>query len=320
MRLVTRSDFDGLVCAALLVEKGIVDSYMFVHPKDVQDGKVKVTQNDVVANLPYIPGCGLWFDHHVSEEERLDIENLEFEGASEHAASAAQVIWTYYGGEQTFGRHFKSLLRATNIADSGSFIKEEILNPDGWTLLSFIMDSRTGLGYFNDYRISNYQLMLDMIQYCRTMSAEEILEQSDVKERVNRYFDHQESFRQLLENSSYTEGSMIVTNLLNEKSVFVGNRFVIYALYPEQNIDLRIMWGKNKQNVVFACGHSILNRTSRVNVGKLMYEYGGGGHAMVGTCQIEKDQWESSLDQLKKDIILSNYPAFSSTELGIDLK
>jgi nanoRNase/pAp phosphatase (c-di-AMP/oligoRNAs hydrolase) len=320
MRLVTRSDFDGLACAVLLVEKGIVDSYLFVHPKDVQDGKVKVTENDVVANLPYIPGCGLWFDHHVSEEERLDIENLKFEGASEHAASAAQVIWNYYGGEKTFGNQLKPLLRAVNIADAGSFTQEEVLNPTDWILLSFIMDARTGLGYFSDYRISNYQLMLDMIQYCRTMSAKEILEQRDVKERVNRYFDHQESFKQILKSNTYTEASLIVTNLLNEKAVFVGNRFIIYALYPEQNIDLRVMWGKNNQNIVIACGHSILNRASRVNVGKLMYEYGGGGHTMVGTCQIPIDKWENTLDQLITDITLSNYPSFSSAGLINDIK
>ena len=305
MRLVTRSDFDGLVCAVLLVEKGIVDSYMFVHPKDVQDGKVEVTDKDVIANLPYVDGCGLWFDHHVSEQERLDINNLDFMGNLEHAASAAQVIWQYYGGEQTFGSQLKPLLKAINIVDAGSFTKDEILKPEGWILLSFIMDSRTGLGYFKDYRISNYQLMLDLIQYCRTMSVEEILKQPDVKQRVDRYFEHQDLFKEMLKKNSYTQKHLIVTNLLNEKTIYVGNRFMVYALFPDQSIDLRMMWGKDKENVVIACGHSILNRRSRTNVGSLMLKYGGGGHTMAGTCQVLVDKKDEILREII-EVILSD--------------
>ncbi len=298
MRLVTRSDFDGLVCAVLLVEKGIVDSYMFVHPKDVQDGNVEVTTDDVIANLPFVEGCGLWFDHHVSEEERLDINNLQFNGALEHAASAAQVIWQYYGGEETFGRQFKSLLRTINIADAGSFTKEEILKPDGWILLSFLTDPRTGLGYFSDYQISNYQLMLDLIQYCRTMSSKEIPKQPDVKQRVDRYLEHQDLFKRMLEQASYAKKHLIITNLLNEETTYVGNRFMVYALFPEQSIDLRVMWGKDKQNVVIACGHSILNRSSRTSVGSLMSKYGGGGHTMAGTCQVPIDKRDEILEEI----------------------
>ncbi len=303
MRLVTRSDFDGLVCAVLLVEKGIVDSFMFVHPKDVQDGKVEVTKNDVIANLPFVKGCGLWFDHHVSEEERLDLDSLNFNGATEHAASAAQVIWKYYGGEGTFSSHFKPLLRAINIADAGSFTKEEILKPEGWLLLSFIMDSRTGLGYYKDYRISNYQLMLDMIQYCRTMSAEEILMQADVKQRVDRYFEHQDLFKEMLKQASYPKEHLIVTNLLAENTIYAGNRFMVYALFPEQSIDLRVMWGKNQQNVVIACGHSIFDRSSRTDVGNLMLRYGGGGHTMAGTCQVPTDKKDEILEEIIIEIL-----------------
>ena len=305
MRLVTRSDFDGLVCAVLLVEKGIVDNYKFVHPKDVQDGKVSVTENDVVVNLPFVDGCGLWFDHHISEEERLGKNGFKTNGALEHAASAAQVIWDFYGGKQTFGPHLMPLLRAINIADAGSFTQEEVLKPEGWILLSFIMDSRSGTGYFKDYRISNYQLMLDLIQYCRTMPAEEILKQPDVKQRVDRYFEHKDLFIRMLKQTSYIKKHLIVTNLLNEKTIYVGNRFMIYALYPEQNIDLRIMWGKEKQNVVIACGHSILNRSNRTDVGNLMLKYGGGGHTMAGTCQVPVDQLDKILEEITT-VILKN--------------
>lgn len=305
MRLLTRSDFDGLACAVLLVEKGVVDEFKFIHPKDVQDGKVEVNTNDVLANVPYVPGCGLWFDHHSSEEERLELEKLDFKGASRQEPSAAQVIWDYYGGEETFGSHFKPQLEAVNKSDSANLTKEEILNPQGWILLSFIMDPRTGLGRFSDYRISNYQLMEDMIQYCRTKSVDEILEIEDVQERVKRYYNQEVLFRDMLQRCCTTKENVIVTNLLNEETIYTGNRFVVYALFPQQNIEVRVMWGKNKQNVVFSCGHSIIKRTSQTDVGKLMLQFNGGGHKKVGTCQVPVEEWEGSLekivDQMRKD-------------------
>jgi nanoRNase/pAp phosphatase (c-di-AMP/oligoRNAs hydrolase) len=295
---LTRSDFDGLASAVLLVENGIVDTYKFVHPKDVQDGKVGVTSNDVLANTPYVAGCGLWFDHHASEDERLEIEKLNFEGAWRLAPSTAQVIWDYYGGEKTFKKHFLPLLDAVNKSDSGNLTREEILNPKGWILLSFLMDPRTGLGRFRDYRISNYQLMEDMIQYCRTKTAEEILLIPDVQERSKRYFEQQELLEEMLKRCCEIRGNVIITNLMNEETIYSGNRFLVFALYPEQNIEVRVMWGKNKKNVVFTCGHSILNRTSQTDVGKLMLEYGGGGHAKVGTCQVPIEDWERVLEEI----------------------
>ncbi len=298
MKLLTRSDFDGLACAVLLVEKGIVDRFKFVHPKDIQDGKVAVTKDDVLANVPYVEGCGLWFDHHASEEERLEIEKMNFEGASRPAPSAAQVIWDYYGGEKTFGKHFLAQLEAVNKSDSANLTKDEILNPDGWILLSFLMDPRTGLGRFSDYRIANYQLMEDMIQYCRTMTAEAILQINDVVERKKRYFDQQELFKEMLKRCADKKNNLILINLMGEDVIYSGNRFLVYALFPEQNIELRMLWGKNKQNVVFSCGHSILNRTSQTNVGKLMLQYGGGGHERVGTCQVSYEDWERVRDEL----------------------
>ena len=298
MRLLTRSDFDGLACAVLLVEKGIVDNYKFVHPKDVQDGKVEVTSDDVLANIPYVSGCGLWFDHHASESERLEIETLDFEGKCYPAPSAAQVIWDYYGGETSFGKNLLPLLNAVNKSDSGNLTRDEILNPQGWILLSFIMDPRTGLGRFSDYRISNYKLMEDMIQYCRTKTAEEILEIQDVRERTKRYFEQQELFKDMLRRRCEIQGNVIVSDLTGEEKIYSGNRFLVYALYPDQNIEVRIMWGKDKQNVVLTCGHSILKRSSKTNVGKLMLEYGGGGHEKVGTCQVPVEDWKRVRDEI----------------------
>jgi nanoRNase/pAp phosphatase (c-di-AMP/oligoRNAs hydrolase) len=299
MRLLTRSDFDGLVCAVLLTEKGVVDSYEFVHPKDVQDGKVPVSGNDVLANVPHAAGCGLWFDHHASEQERLEMTGkLDFEGDSRAAPSAAQVIWDFYGGEATFGARFLPLLEAVNKTDSGDLSRDEILEPEGWILLSFMMDPRTGLGRFKDYRISNYQLMMDMIRYCRTMTVDDILDIEDVKERTGRYGKQQTLFQEMLKRNTHVDGNVLVVDLMREEMIYAGNRFLVYALFPAQNVEVRVMWGRDKRNVVFAVGHSILNRTCETDIGSLMLEFGGGGHPKVGTCQVDVEIWRDTLDRI----------------------
>lgn len=295
MRLLTRSDFDGLACAVLLEEMGFIDSYKFVHPKDVQDGLVEVTRNDILANIPYVPGCGMWFDHHVSEDERHGAK--DFKGASRLADSAAHVIYGYFGGEGRFAK-LSALLAAVDKADSGKFTPEEILNPTGWVLLSFIMDPRTGLGRYRDYRISNYDLMMKMIGLCREKTAEDMLEDPDVKERVKRYFEQDSQFRRMISAHTSVDGNVIITDLRDVAEIYTGNRFVIYALYPGQNISVWLIDGKQKQNAVFAVGHSIINKTSKTNVGSLMLGYGGGGHHRVGTCQVPHDDADVTLTEL----------------------
>ena len=307
MRLLTRSDFDGLACAVLLVEAGVVDGYEFVHPKDVQDGLVEVTEDDVLANIPFVPGCGMWFDHHSSERERLDFKKrFHFEGESRPSPSCARVIYDYYGGAARFGKlDATGLMAAVDKSDAAQLTKDEIARPTGWVLLSFVMDPRTGLGRYKDYRIGNRQLMEDMIQYCRTLGAEQILQLPDVQERVQRYFEQEAAFETMLRDHSRVDGNVIVIDLLDVDEILSGNRFKVYALYPRQNISVQIVWGKAKKNVVFTVGHSILNRTSKTNVGSLMLKHGGGGHEQVGTCQVGAEEWESALgelvSQMKKD-------------------
>jgi nanoRNase/pAp phosphatase (c-di-AMP/oligoRNAs hydrolase) len=281
-------------------EAGVVDSYKFVHPKDVQDGKVEVTKDDVLTNIPYVPGCGLWFDHHSSEDERLKLKDeFKYEGESRPAPSCARVVYDYYGGAEKFSRLDETgLMAAVDKSDSADFTREEILDPKGWVLLSFIMDARTGLGRYRDYRISNYQLMEDMIQYCRTKTAEEILEIDDVKARVKRYFEQEEAYEKMIKDNSKVDGNVLVINLLDLSEIVSGNRFKEYVLYPEINVSVRVLWGKGKQNVVFTVGHSIINRTSKTNVGSLMLEYGGGGHKVVGTCQVPEERWGQDLDAI----------------------
>ena len=283
MRVLTRSDFDGLACCVLLKEVGVMNDVTFVHPKDIQDGKVAVTSNDVLANVPFVEGCGLWFDHHSSEDERHG--SKKFQGDSRPAPSAARVIYEYYGGKEKLG-HLEEFVRNVDKSDSGQFTVDEILNPKGWVLLSFIMDPRTGLGRYRDYRISNYNLMLDMISYCAHKSIDQILAEPDVMERVDRYFAQEREFEEMIRKYTSTDSNVIITDLRGQEEIKTGNRFVIYALYPEQNISIWLIDGRGRQNAVFAVGHSIIRRDSKTNVGSLMLKNGGGGHRMVGTCQV----------------------------------
>ncbi|MBF0232352.1 MAG: exopolyphosphatase [Desulfamplus sp.] len=298
MRLLTRSDFDGLGCAALLKEKGMIDDIKFVHPKDIQDGKIEVDENDILANIPYVKGCGIWFDHHSSETERQAYEN--YNGISDPSAlSAARVIYEYYGGEESFNNeHLNDLVLAVDKADSGNFTVDQILNPKGWDLLSFVMDPRTGLGRYRDYRISNYQLMMDMIEYCRNKSVDEILEIEDVKERTRRYFEQDALFRDMIRTNTTIRNNVIVLDLRNQDEIYTGNRFVLYSLYPEQNISIQVVWGFQRQNIVMTCGYSILNKSCTTDIGSLMLKYGGGGHKKVGTCQIPIEKADAVLEEL----------------------
>ncbi len=298
MRLVTRSDFDGLGCAAILKEVGVIEDIKFVHPKDVQDGLIEISSNDIMANIPYVKGCGAWYDHHSSEQERKAFG--DFKGKCDPtASSAARVVYNFYGGYEGFKNdHLDDLVHAVDRSDSALFTKEEILDPDGWVLLSFIMDPRTGLGRYRDYRISNYALMMDMIDYCREKTDKEILELPDIKERTIRYFEQDKLFRRMLLENSTKHDAVVLLDLRDQKEIYTGNRFLLYSLFPEQNISMTTMWGFQRQNIVITCGYSIINRTATVDVGSLMLKYGGGGHHRVGTCQVAVEKAEEAIKEI----------------------
>ncbi len=297
MRLVTRSDFDGLICGVLLKEVGLLEEWKFVHPKDVQDGKVEVTENDVLANVPYAPGCGMWFDHHSSEEERHGF-NFTYKGESRKAPSCARVIWEYYKGHETFSPGYDEMLRYVDKVDSGDLTAEEIENPKDWVLLGFLMDPRTGLGRYRDYRISNYQLMEDLIEHCRTQTIEEILALPDVKERIDRYYEQQEQYQTMIMKNSTAHGEVLVIDLRDQEEIYTGNRFTPYVMFQHCNVSVQVLWGFKKQNTVITVGYSITNRTCTVNIGKLMLKYGGGGHRAVGTCQVPTEKADQILDEI----------------------
>ena len=299
-RLVTRSDFDGLACAMMLRELDLVDEIKFVHPKDVQDGKVELTANDITTNLPYDPRVGIAFDHHESEMDRLKAQETGGKLIIDpNARSAARVVYDYYGGKAAFPNVSDELMEAVDKGDSADFTVDEILHPTGWVLLHYLMDPRTGLGRFRQFRISNYDLMMQLISYCMEHNIDEILALPDVKERVDLYNEQAEMFVEQLKRIAVLHDKVIVLDLRNEEIIHAGNRFMIYALYPEAQISVHVAWGFRKQNTAVMIGKSIVNKGSTVDIGELCLKYGGGGHHNAGTCQLENDV----VDQQLPDII-----------------
>jgi len=295
MRLLTRSDFDGICCAALLKEVGMIDEMVYAHPKDLQDGKVEVTADDILANVPHVEGCGLWFDHHSSESERLDHQD-RYEGTCWPAPSTARVVYEFLGPDRL--TRFDEMVRAVDKVDSAQLSREEITDPQGWVLLGFLCDPRTGLGYRRDFRISNLDLMTDLVDHMRSLTIEQILELPDVRQRIEYYRESNQAFEKMLRDTSRMEGPAVVTDSRGLAELPPGNRFLVYALFPEANISVRLIDGKNREFVSVSVGHSILNRTSKVDVGSLMLSYGGGGHKAVGTCQVPYADADRVLDEV----------------------
>ncbi len=301
-RLITRSDMDGLVCAVLLKDMGLVSEISFVHPKDMQDGKIEVSNRDITTNLPYVPGVFVAFDHHDSETKRFG-ELHDNHVIDPHAPSAARVVYDFFGGRLKFPKVSDVMMLAVDKADAARFSREDVLNAEGWELLSFLMDARTGLGRFREFSIPNYQLMMELIEYCRVEpNIDRLLQLPDVAERVDLYYDHREQFEDQIKRCTTVHGPLAVLDLRNEEVIFAGNRFMIYALFPDTNISCHVMWGKAKQNTVLAFGKSIFDRSNTTHVGELMLRYGGGGHAAAGTCQIDTDKAEDVLAELIKTV------------------
>ncbi|MBL6932369.1 MAG: exopolyphosphatase [Rhodospirillales bacterium] len=299
-RLVTRSDFDGLACAVLLKSMNMIEDIKFVHPKDMQDGTILVSENDITTNLPYVKGVHLAFDHHESETVRLD-EKADNHIIDPDAPSAARVVFNYYGKDK-FPNISDEMMDAVDKSDSAQFSIDEILNPQDWVLLNYIMDARTGLGRYRDFSVSNYQLMMELIDYCSDHTVKEILDLPDVKERVDLYMEHLAPAKEQIKRCTKMHGNLAVLDLRYEDMIYATNRFILYAMFPDTNISIHAIWGLNRLNTVYAVGKSIVNRTSNTNIGELMLKYGGGGHANAGTCQVDNDEADKVLDELVQKI------------------
>ncbi len=301
MRLVTRSDFDGLACAALLKQVGVIDHWKFAHPKDLQDGLLEIGPDDCLANVPYVEGCGLWFDHHSSEHERLELEG-KYKGESRLAPSCARIIYEYYGGAEQFPG-MEPMMEAVDKVDSANLTKDEVLAPPPWVLLGYLMDPRTGLGRWREFTIPNYALMEKLIDCCITMTIDEIMAMPDIRERVEVYWEQNEKFIEMVHKYTRVDGDVIISDLRGVDPIYTGNRFMIYSLYPEQNISIWIVSGRGGEGCSCAVGYSVINRTSNVDVGKLMLKYGGGGHKAVGTCQFDNESMEEKVKSLIAELV-----------------
>jgi nanoRNase/pAp phosphatase (c-di-AMP/oligoRNAs hydrolase) len=298
-RLVTRSDFDGLVCAVLLRQIDLIEEITFVHPKDVQDGTFVATERDILTNLPYAPDAHLVVDHHHSEMLRVGggaRANYVIDAA---APSAARVVYDYFGGAARFPTISDEVMDAVDRADSAAYEIEDVLHPGGWTLLNFLMDSRTGLGRFRSFRISNYELMMQLIDACsRHQGVADILALPDVAERADLYRAQSHLFVEQLGRVSRQHRDVVVVDLRGEEVICAGNRFMVYALFPQARISVHVIWGKQKLNTVLAVGKSILDRSSPVDIGSVMLRYGGGGHVAAGTCQVAHEESERALAEI----------------------
>ena len=297
-RLITRSDFDGLVCAMLLRELEMIDEIKFVHPKDVQDGKVDINENDITTNLPFDPRVGLAFDHHESELVRNNMEAYGHKFICLREKSAARVVYNYYGGAERFKTVSEEIMTAVDKGDSADFTIDEILEPKGWVLMNFVMDARTGLGRFHDFRISNYQLMMELIDFCAHHTIDEVLEHPDVKERTVMYFEQQEQFKKQLSENVKIVGKVALLDLRPLETIYTGNRFMIYAMYPEAEVSVHVAWGFQKQNTAVMIGKSIINKAGTTDIGQLCLSYGGGGHTNAGTCQLDNDIVDKELPNI----------------------
>ncbi|MFB0516946.1 MAG: exopolyphosphatase [Candidatus Neomarinimicrobiota bacterium] len=298
MRVVYRGDLDGTVCAAMLMYIGLCDDSLQAHPKNMQDRKVDVTDQDILCNLPYHPSCHMWFDHHSSELERKDFP-ADFKGAIEIAPSTAGLVYKYFLPEHPELKTFEQIVYETDRLDSADLTLEQVKNPTGAILLGFLLDPRTGLGLSRDFRISNFQWGSQLPELLTKHSIDEILALPDTRERTQRYNDMQTVAAEFYLANSRLDGNVIVTDVRG-KSIPPANRFLIYTLpgLEKGNISVRIADGKKGEFNSIAVAHSIFNRTSTVDSGELCKKYGGGGHRGAATCQPSIEESDRILTEI----------------------
>lgn len=296
-RLLTRSDLDGLICAVLLKYLDIVDTIELIDsPSVMQAGEITVGSGDMIANLPYVPGAGLAFDHHVSETLRS--RHNPGHVIDPDAPSAARVIYDYYGGKSRFPAFFDDIMVAVDKADSGQFSRQEILHPNGWALLNFLVDKRTGIEEWGEFSIDEQQFKRNLIDWILQMPINEVMALPDVQQRATVYFAYEDRYKQQLMDRARVCSNIVVIDCRDQPVLYPGNRFVVYALYPQCNISVQIRHEKENNQVTFSVGKSIINPTSQANIGKLMLEYGGGGHRAAGACHVSPGEDDRVLSEI----------------------
>jgi hypothetical protein len=295
-RLITRADFDGVVCGTLFQELDMISDVVFAEPGDMQAGRIKVTDRDITTNLPFVEGVHLCFDHHASEAKRVqDRPNRIIDPA---APSAARVVYNHFGGKKGFPSISDELIRAVDQADSADYTEEDVLAPDRWAMLNFLVDPRSGFAAFTDFSSTHEQFMLDLMTYCRHNPIDEIMHLPEVEERVHRYQEHEERAEHQIVRCATVHGDLIVLDMRRESTIYATNRFVVYGLYPKIKLSLHVLKDASPGYVRFALGHSILNRGSKVDAGAVMLEFGGGGHRAAAGALVREGEADSVLDRI----------------------
>jgi hypothetical protein len=272
MRLVTRGDLDGLAASVLISEMEQIDDILLVHPQDITDNKIEITGNDILANLPYDPRVGLWFDHHA----HTVMPEGPFRGAYAVAPSVARVIFDHYASDKL--KRFAHLVTETDRFDSANLIREDITNPQDVILLGFLIDPRTGMG--GNFR----ELFKSLVERLRMKSLQSILNDPDIRALTAALRRDDQKFHEFLLAHSEVHDKVVVTDYRDVEDIPAGNRFLVYTSFPECNVSLRIQWGPGRKLVVMNIGHSIFDRSCTVDVGEVCRKYGGGGHRGAGGC------------------------------------
>ena len=297
MRLILRGDADSLACAVFLTTMETIESIKFAHPKDMQDGIIEVTDDDIICNLPFHPNCYLWFDHHISEEERDEkVKAGDFKGKFGLAPSAARLVYEYYNDPAL--KKYEEFLEAVDKYDSARLTMEDVANPKGWILLFSSLDPRTSIGDYKNY-------FFELVDWVKRLSLKEIMKKPEVALRCEYVISELEKFKDALLKYTRVDGNVIITDFRELDEIPMGNRFYVYTLFPGGNISLRIFMGKEKKKVVCAAGHNIFKRDSKTNIGMLFAKYGGGGHTGAATCQLDVETADETIkeiiEQMKAD-------------------
>jgi hypothetical protein len=327
MRLVTRADFDGLVCGALITKFENIDDYLFVEPKFMQDGLVEIRNGDVIANLPYHPDCTLWFDHHITNTTPdFPTPIILGKGGFRLAPSAARVVYEYYtelastrAGQGQIARfesatprnsrqrsrpfptteeilqflnteRIKFLLHEADRIDAGKLEREDVLNPQGYVLVSMTTDGR---------RAEDEPYWLRVIELLRDASLAEMMQDPEVASRCRQVLEAQEKLKAILLQRTRLDGNVIYCDLRGLKDIPDGNRFLVFTLFPEGNIQVKVAEDTQRENTTaISVGYNIFNPTSKVNVGELLQQYGGGGHKVVGSSRVPNEEAERAIREI----------------------
>ncbi len=297
MRLVARGDMDGLTCAVLITEMEKIDSVELIHPQQITDDEFEVTDQDILTNVPFHPKCSMWFDHHQPAVGNR-MAPKDFRGKYQIAPSAARLVYDYYDSPDL--KRFEKLVDETDRMDAAKLKVEDVLDPKEYILMGFTIDSRTGLGDFKTY-------FMQLVDWLKEYPIEQLLLIPEVKKRIEKMATERKNFSEVMKKRSWVEGNVIITDLREEDPVPVGNRFLIYTLFPEANVSVRLHWGPMKEYVMAVIGHSIFNRTCPTDVGKVVSRLGGGGHTGAGSAPVAPETIDIELKIIVD--LLQNPPA-----------